>query len=215
MNVREPAAPLDVATCSFTEYRPGMGVPVRHTVWHPRWKLPYTLAGQARLVTPTRDMLSLPFDVYRTAYRRHLNRAGFTAIRDELAGFAPAGERVVLLCFERLHETDKATGHPKWCHRRMLAVWLEQQTGRPVPELGACPSPALQLAAPPPVGPLAAALGPDAVECALTALAQLWDTAGYDPEEGLSEGQHAVAGRLVDLHRATGGGIVVGVPDED
>jgi len=139
-----------LATCSYTEYRTEMGIPVRFTVGAPRWRLPYTLAGVARLCTPTRAMLSLPKDAYALAYRRHLAAAegsgrGLDAIAAELVRLAvdahledrPEGEqRLVLLCFERLNETAKGGGE-NWCHRSMFAAWWTEQTGQEVPELGA------------------------------------------------------------------------------
>jgi hypothetical protein len=128
-----------IATCSYSEFQPTMGVPVRFTVGHPRWKLGYQLAGHAKLITPTRAMLSLPLDAYTLSYRRVLDAAGVDAIRNELATIAGPAGRVVLLCYERLNERDKATNEPKWCHRSIFSRWIEERTGEQVPELGAHP----------------------------------------------------------------------------
>jgi hypothetical protein len=131
---------MKLFTCSYTEFRENMGVPVRFTVGYPRFlKLDYKIVGWARLPTPTKDILSLPLDAYTVAYRRILNTAGVDAIRAELAKLAPGADRVVLLCYERLNETDKTTGQPKWCHRRIFSTYWEETTGEEVPELGASP----------------------------------------------------------------------------
>jgi hypothetical protein len=130
--------PMTLATCSYTEFRTDMGVPVRFTVGAPRWRLPYTIAGHAKLITPTRAMLSLPYDAYSLTYRRNLDAVGVQAIRDELAAIAGSGQ-VVLLCYERLNERDKTSGEPKWCHRSIWATWWQDRTGEQVPELGAQP----------------------------------------------------------------------------
>jgi len=128
---------IRLATCTYQEFQPGMGTPVRTTVGAPRFPLTYTLAGHATLITPTRPMLRLPRDTYTTAYLRHLDRAGVDAIAEELDRIAAAhpGRRLVLLCFDRL---DKPGA---WCHRTLFAVWWEQHTGLHVPELGAQPQP--------------------------------------------------------------------------
>lgn len=137
-----------LATCTYQEFAPHMGTPVRTTAGHPRFPLSYRLAGHARLVTPTRDLLSINArDAYEWGYRRLLNERGIDAIRNELVAIAGAHDLdspLVLLCFDRL---DKAPLADAWCHRTMLAAWWTEQTGDEVPELGALPAAAPQ---PPP-----------------------------------------------------------------
>jgi hypothetical protein len=133
--------PMTLATCSYSEFQPAMGVPVRFTVGYPfRLRLAYKPAGHAKLITPTRDMLSLPEDAYTFRYLQILNSAGVNAIRGELAAIAGPGGRVVLLCFERLNEPAKKPGGHNWCHRSLFAQWWTQQTGEDVPELGKLPA---------------------------------------------------------------------------
>lgn len=131
---------MRLATCSYTEFRPEMGVPVRSTVSSPRWKLPYTIAGHAKLITPTRPMLKMEPDAYTLSYLRILNGNGIDLIRTELAALAVEGgsDRVVLLCYERLNEREK-DGTAKFCHRSLFAQWYQAQTGEEVPELGKLP----------------------------------------------------------------------------
>lgn len=130
---------LKLATCTYQEFTPAMGIPIRTTVGHPRFKLSYQLAGHARLITPTRPMLGLPEDAYTLTYRRHLDAAGVDRILAELAAIAATGEpgrTLVLLCFDRLNVEGN------WCHRTFFATWFQEKTGQDVPELGARPCPA-------------------------------------------------------------------------
>lgn len=132
---------MELATCTYQEFTPDMGAPIRTTAGHPRFPLGYELAGHARLVTPTRELLAqnLPRDAYEFSYRRILNSYGIDRIYAELAGLAArnAGARLVLLCFDRF---DRLKPADAWCHRRMLATWWLEQTGEEVPELGAQPT---------------------------------------------------------------------------
>lgn len=132
-----------LATCSYTEFRPGMGNPVRTTVGATRWPLPYQLAGHARLITPTRDMLKIEAqDAYEFSYRRMLNGNGIDAVRRELLSIAGAVDLdtpLVLLCFDKL---GVLTPPDNWCHRLHFAKWWTEQTGEEVPELGATRAPA-------------------------------------------------------------------------
>ncbi|WP_018559229.1 MULTISPECIES: hypothetical protein [unclassified Streptomyces] len=130
---------LALATCTYQEFQPVMGVPVRTTAGHPRFPLAYQLAGHARLVTPTRQLLAanLPEDAYEFSYRRLLAGHGLDAITAELAAIAAGhepGRPLVLLCFDRLNKPGA------WCHRSHLARWWTEQTGQDVPELGARPA---------------------------------------------------------------------------
>ncbi|MFF3665428.1 hypothetical protein [Microtetraspora malaysiensis] len=127
---------MKIATCTYQEFVPAMGHPVRTTVGHPRFPLAYQLAGHARLITPLGTMLGRPLDAYTLLYRRHLAASGVDAIRAELAEIAArheAGRPLVLLCFDKLDKPGN------WCHRSQFAAWWTEHTGEPVPELGAQP----------------------------------------------------------------------------
>jgi hypothetical protein len=126
-----------LATCTYQEFRPDMGHPVRTTVGAPRFQLGYALVGHATLLTPRRAMLGLSYEAYKPRYLRLLDSAGIDAIRaelDEIADGLAGGRPLVLLCFDRL---DRAGS---WCHRSMAAAWLQERTGIEVPELGAKPA---------------------------------------------------------------------------
>ncbi|MFC4060210.1 hypothetical protein ACFOWE_18045 [Planomonospora corallina] len=131
-----PAPGLRLATCTYQEFLPPMGHPVRTTVGMPRFQLAYSLAGHATRITPKPWFLGKPLDAYTLLYRRHLEESGVDAIAAELAEIATrheAGRPLVLLCFDRLTTADA------WCHRSMFATWWQEKTGQDVPELGALP----------------------------------------------------------------------------
>ncbi|MFJ7489706.1 hypothetical protein ACIQZB_00345 [Streptomyces sp. NPDC097727] len=125
---------MQLATCTYQEFTPTMGAPIRTTAGAPRWSLGYQLAGHAKLITPTRELLAanLPEDAYEFSYRRILNGHGIDRIHAELATLAArtGGARLVLLCFDKMNKPEN------WCHRRMLAAYWLEQTGDEIPELG-------------------------------------------------------------------------------
>jgi hypothetical protein len=129
-----------IATCTYQEFTPDMGTPVRTTVGHPRFALNYRLARHAQLITPTRDLLGIKArDAYEFSYRRLLNSRGIDAIYEELRAIAGSHDLeapLVLLCFDRY---DRLTPPDDWCHRMFFAAWFTEQTGQEVPELGSLP----------------------------------------------------------------------------
>ncbi|KQW13720.1 hypothetical protein [Streptomyces sp. Root369] len=130
---------LRIATCTFQEFQPEMGTPVRTTAGGVRFPLSYKLGGHARLVTPAWGLVQqarkgMAADAYEFHYRRQLNEAGVDAIRAELLAIAGANDLdspVVLLCF------DKLAVPGNWCHRSQFARFWNELTGEEVPELGA------------------------------------------------------------------------------
>ncbi|MFE6551705.1 hypothetical protein ACFVHS_25345 [Streptomyces sp. NPDC057746] len=125
---------MDLATCTYQEYVPGMGVAVRTTAGHPRF-FRQPIGGHAKLITPNRQLLAanLPADAYEFQYRRMLNEHGIEAIHTELAAISAAsgGRTLVLCCFDVLSKSGN------WCHRSMLAAFWREETGEEIPELGA------------------------------------------------------------------------------
>lgn len=99
---------------------------IRISVGHPRWKLPYQVAGAIPALAPNRAWLGMERTEYEPLYRAKLAAAGAEKIRSDIR--ALAGERpAVLLCFENL------VGN--WCHRRIFAHWWQEKTGEQVAEL--------------------------------------------------------------------------------
>lgn len=134
---------LHLATCSYSEYRPEMGVAIRTSLGMPKW-FKYPVAMWWQSVTPTGPMLRMGLEEYEPAYRRRLESFGIEQLQDERRHIEAAvkrmysgqePERLVLLCFEGLKNPKK------WCHRRLFAGWWEEKTGESVVELGKTPSP--------------------------------------------------------------------------
>lgn len=133
---------IEIATCSFGEYRPEMGAAVRTSIGAPKWfSHPYLTWDR---VFPKRYWLHLPYDAYKPKYLDMLEAVGEATLRDDIAALVEmharrnsgeVPERLTLLCYEKLSK-----GPDNWCHRTMLANWLIQNLQVPVVELGALPA---------------------------------------------------------------------------
>ena len=75
-------------------------------------------------LAPPRSIFHLRQEEFVPAYLDYLDTLDPDAIAAEL------GEDAVLLCYEK---------PGTFCHRRLLADWLEEKTGRTIPELGEQP----------------------------------------------------------------------------
>jgi hypothetical protein len=125
---------VSFATASYRNWAPWMGLPVRTTVGHPRF-IRYKLAGAAPPLYPDRTWLTLDRSSYEELYVGRLDglapypllRVNEIAVDLRLAA-KKSRARLVWLCF------DDLTKPGAWCHRRMLADWLEA-CGIPCPEL--------------------------------------------------------------------------------
>lgn len=104
--------------------------PVQISLGIPKWKLPFDLTENDPLLTPTREMLTLPFGEYKARYFEKLTRTGLDRIVTNLRLLTRRTKTeggLVLLCFEDITKS--------WCHRRMFAEWWVAQTGEVVEEL--------------------------------------------------------------------------------
>jgi hypothetical protein len=139
----QPERP-EIATCSFSEFQPDMGVPIRTSRGAPRWKLKYDIAGVLLDLAPEGHMFHMARPQFTDAYERKLETIGVEELQVKFGRLIAAnGGRVplVMLCFEKLYDTDGA-GQPKWCHRTIFAHWWTRKTGVAVPELGSLTAPA-------------------------------------------------------------------------
>lgn len=121
---------VELATSSYRQFRPGMGVPVRITLGKPRFRLGYEYE-EIRLLAPPPRVFALRDEAeFKAAYRQHLDAVGMERLRRvfERVGGEHSGQRLVLLCFENVLAGES-------CHRRMFAQWWKEQTGQDVPEL--------------------------------------------------------------------------------
>ncbi|MGI5292968.1 hypothetical protein ACQEVF_57995 [Nonomuraea polychroma] len=130
-----------LATCSFKEFLPEYGVPVRISAGTPERfrKLPYELTFTLPAATPPWKILKWEYDAYRDDFVGRLNAVGIETVASQIAQIVrqvgDADAQLVLLCFENLSQPST------WCHRTMFAIWWRAQTGEDVPELGTVPGP--------------------------------------------------------------------------
>ncbi len=103
--------------------------PVRITLGHPRWKLPYELAGTVLDFAPDREWVNVEDDEEFT--RRMVAKlftVGAPRAREILDEMATGYSGVVLLCYEQLPGDEI-------CHRTVVAEWLTTALNIPVEEL--------------------------------------------------------------------------------
>lgn len=113
-------------TASWSGYRGAGRVGI--SIGHPRW-----LPDVPRYppLMPRRSMLRLHYDRYLELYTEQLAKLDPERVVADLTALA-AGHEPVLLCYER-----PPFAPDNWCHRRMVADWLEKRLGLLVPELPA------------------------------------------------------------------------------
>lgn len=99
----------------------------------PRWRLPFSYR-RLRDLAPGDEAWNAEDQVaFERSYLGQLKALGAETVLAELGRISDehGGKPLCFLCWERLDGSDD------WCHRRMLAGWLEEQTGIVVPELEA------------------------------------------------------------------------------
>lgn len=133
---------IEVATCSYGEFQGHMGLPIRTSRGEPKW-FAYETVGWEN-VYPKYHWLKMPRADYEPRYLAMLDKIGPDVLRGDLIHIASMyaqlhdGElppRLVLCCFEKLSK-----GPSNWCHRTMLAGWLQRNLDMKVVELGAEPA---------------------------------------------------------------------------
>ncbi|MBA3471842.1 MAG: DUF488 family protein [Rubrobacter sp.] len=120
---------VEVATSSYRQFEPGIGVPVRITLGKPRFRLSYSYE-EIRLLAPTPRIFRLGGEDFEHEYREHLEKIGVERLKtvfEEVSG-RHGRDQLVLLCFENVLAGER-------CHRRVWADWWFEQTGQRVPEL--------------------------------------------------------------------------------
>jgi hypothetical protein len=121
---------VELATSSYRQFRPAMGVPVRITLGKPKFRLSYEYEEIKLLAPPPKVFALQDEEEFEAAYLQHLGAVGVERLRRVFESLSGAGgsTRLVLLCFENVFGGES-------CHRRMFARWWEEQTGQDVPEL--------------------------------------------------------------------------------
>lgn len=136
---------IEIATCSYGEFKQEMGMAVRASVGFPRWFPDQLNMFSWENVFPKFHWKALPHEEFRRRYLAMLDGHGPDKLRGDITWMAEQyarthggdlPDRLVLLCFEKL---DK--GPDNWCHRTMLADYLTRNLGFTVAELGAVPAP--------------------------------------------------------------------------
>jgi hypothetical protein len=94
--------------------------------------VPRSKAGYQRLheLEPGPWFRSVSPEQYLTRYRQILDRLDPGVIRDQLLDY---GDVPVMLCWEAARDCHAGS---KWCHRHLVAQWLEDRLGIEVPEVG-------------------------------------------------------------------------------
>ena len=89
-------------------------------LWSPGW---YRGRRRYPALAPRRSMLKMAEDAYRVEFQKILDKLAPQKVFEDL------GEDAIMLCWEP---------PGKFCHRRLVAKWLEEKLGVTVPELEAC-----------------------------------------------------------------------------
>lgn len=118
---------MKLATCSYSMWRPEMGVPVQTSIGSPKFWTGPTL-HDGRSMAPWGLLGIENPEEFSRKYRHRLHRRStfILATLEDIAACYPETTGV-LLCFERRRED---------CHRSVLAEWLTEWSGFEVPEWG-------------------------------------------------------------------------------
>ena len=139
---------MQLATCSYSEYRPEMGVPVRITLGQPQFKVPfYDGKRQVPEAAPKRSYFNASDEIFEQEFYKQIDNHGVANFQKQFDAIyrsvgSPPNTPLVLLCFEKFgtKTCESATHRDKveqlMCHRRMFAAWWEKETGEKIPELG-------------------------------------------------------------------------------
>lgn len=125
---------LHLATCSYREYHPEMGVPVGTSIGKNKAMPEAPQLDVLKPWTTFRKMADRSVEEQCERYQRQLDDTEHR-VSNALHGLQSLypDSNLVLLCWCQLTRLD--TG-PMGCHRRWLAQWLERR-GVDVPEFGA------------------------------------------------------------------------------
>lgn len=107
-------------------------VPVRITLGAPKMRLPYDLEAEIRELAPDRWTFHIDDRAeFEPKFRAKLDKLGADYVRARLETVSAlhGGRGLVLLCFEDV------TKMGEWCHRQIVAAWIEENLRIPCKEL--------------------------------------------------------------------------------
>jgi len=109
-------------------------VPVGITRGAPRFALGYELRANLYDFAPTYAMMKMADGehgraAFTQAMRERLDALGPLRAREQLEAMQDGEAGIVLLCYEDLTQPGQ------WCHRQIVAAWLDEQLGLTVQEL--------------------------------------------------------------------------------
>lgn len=125
---------VELFTARYVDYDPAWGVAVRTTVGFPRgWR--YGPLEHVRRITPYGLLHIKSRDAFAQRYLARLDQAGAAPIEARLTNIADRhrGLPLWLCCFEDLSKPGE------WCHRTLLAEWIEERLGIAVIEINSPP----------------------------------------------------------------------------
>lgn len=123
----------DLATCSFADYRPEMGRPIRISLARPKYRTSIESDDRLSALTPHPSYFRASPEEFDRRYLAQLDRVGVERLRRQFQALDD-GRPLILLCFE-WHPSSGAD-----CHRRRFAEYWELHTGQIIPEIGGRPA---------------------------------------------------------------------------
>jgi hypothetical protein len=105
---------------------------IRITLGAPRFRLPYSIAETDKRFAPSREIFQThDRGVFEVGMRDKLDRELGDRAVDVLRAYdqAHGSNGLVLLCFEDVRKPGA------WCHRQIVAAWIEERFEIVVPEL--------------------------------------------------------------------------------
>ena len=100
--------------------------PISISLKTPQWS---QVDLQYQRLAPKRWMLQATKERYTKAYNEQLAKLNPNTVRSQLRILAGEGFTPVMLCYEAQPFSES-----NWCHRRMVAEWLEEALGIVIPE---------------------------------------------------------------------------------
>ncbi len=97
----------------------------------PRRRLPFSYRRLRGLAPDAEAWAQEGREAFTASYLRQLEGLGAERILERLEEIGDGRQAIALLCWERLDKPGE------WCHRRLLADYIERETGTTIPELKA------------------------------------------------------------------------------